>query len=186
MHVFLDMDGVIVDWTKAAMEFHGLNYPQYPCPGRWDWVGHLGLSPKVFWKPLSREFYANLPWTEDGPEILKIIVDTVGWDNITILTSPILQGGCAAGKIDWLQREIPELDRQFLIGPQKHLLASPNNVLIDDAQHNIAKWNGPRILVPRIWNYNMNLNPLTYIKERMVYYETIIGCGNHAGFGCGW
>ena len=152
MQMAIDMDGVLVDWLGGVSKLYNLNFNPYPFLGEWDCINKLGLNTEEFWKPLSRDFYANLDWTVDGEEILKYCVDAVGWDNICVLTSCIKDGRCAAGKIDWIQRKVPKLRRNYLIGPKKYFASNSNRVLIDDANHNIDSWIGPSILVPRDWN----------------------------------
>ena len=152
MKIYLDMDGVLVDWLGGVERLHNISLTPYPCPGSWHCIEYLGLNTPEFWNKLDREFYANLHWTEDGHKILATCINAVGKENICFCTSCTLQGGCAAGKIDWLQREIPELSRNYAIVPHKHFCSGPNRILIDDGDHNILEWNGPSILIPRIWN----------------------------------
>jgi hypothetical protein len=156
--IYLDMDGVIVDWYNpvAAMLCH---FEPYPCPGNHNCIDFWGLNTPEFWDSLNREWYANLEWTLDGKEILQILGD------VTILTSCTSNGGCAAGKIDWLQKHLPGVP--WIITPYKEKLADGVSLLVDDCNENIDKWNGPSILVPRVWNRNKGLETITYLKEQL-------------------
>ena len=151
--IMLDLDGVLVAFLKGAGEFHNISLDPYPQPGEWC-LGPkiIGMSLKDFWSPLGHDFWANLGWWPDGGAILKLCIDAVGWKNICLLTSPTLVPGCASGKMEWIQKNIPKLSRQFMIGPAKHFCDNGKRILIDDADHNLKKWTGPKILVPRPWN----------------------------------
>ena len=48
-HVYLDMDGVLVDLEKGAFEVHGAKINDVPKPERWDKINAI----KNFWKNLE-------------------------------------------------------------------------------------------------------------------------------------
>ncbi len=151
MQIMLDLDGVLVDFIKGVEKLFNMDLTDpYPCPGEFDFFTYLKLNNR--WSELNDTFYSNLEWTEEGKEILEICKYYVGVENICILTSTTLHPGCLAGKLHWIQREIPELSRQYLMGPKKNFASNGNRILIDDADFNIGVWEGPSILVPRIWN----------------------------------
>lgn len=170
MEIMLDLDGVLVAFLKGAGKYHNISFDPYPRLGSWELTPDIiGMSVKDFWQPLGHEFWANLEWYSDGEEILKLCVDAVGWSNICLLTSPTLVPGCASGKIEWIQKNIPKLSRQFLIGPRKHFCDDGKRILIDDADHNLRRWTGPAILVPRPWNSGYRIKTPAYecVKECM-------------------
>ncbi len=150
MKIFLDMDGVLVDFVRGAHDHHNLNCTPWPYPpGVWDFVKHTGLSAAQFWSPLGFEFWSELNWTPDGEEILSLVPDCV------LLTTPTLHIECPTGKMEWIRQNAPELYRRTVITATKEVCAHPNALLIDDADHNVDKWRangGVAILVPRIWN----------------------------------
>ncbi len=156
MKIFLDMDGVIVDFMRGAHEFHKLNYNPYPYPkGEWEFVEHTGITPKEFWSPLSYRFWSTLPWMPDGRAIYDAVLDIHLLNDVAFLTTPTLEPGCVTGKIEWVRRHIPTMMMRTIITPAKEMCAHPNALLIDDADHNVDKWRdngGVAILVPRIWN----------------------------------
>lgn len=94
---------------------------------------------------------------------------------MTILTSPSLAPSCLEGKVRWLYEHFPkEKGRHFsdfLIGNQKHLLAWPGRVLIDDAEANVEKFRsagGEAILFPQVWNGNFEVEDrLAYVKNQL-------------------
>ncbi len=173
MDIMLDLDGVLIDWMQGAIKFHGIQQKfldGYPCPGQWNWVEYLGYGDK-FWEGLGHHFYANLPWTSNGREILDICC---GYGEVYFLTSCTECPGSASGKIAWLQREVPSLSKNFIITRHKKLCSGKGRVLIDDADHNIKDWNGPSILFPTIWNSNMDVrDPIGYLKSNL---KEIGGC----------
>lgn len=164
MQIMIDMDGVLVDFIKGVEKLFNIELNPYPCPGKFDFFTHLGISDKEHWEQLDDAFYSSLEWTEEGKEILEICKYYVGVENICILTSATLHPGCLAGKLCWIQREIPELSRQYLMGPRKQFASNSNRILIDDADFNIDAWDGPAILVPRVWNKGGHQNVTGYIK----------------------
>jgi hypothetical protein len=60
------------------------------------------------------------------------------------------------GKKQWIRRYLPEeMWNNYLIGPPKHLCASPDALLIDDVEENVDKfraYGGRAVLFPRPWN----------------------------------
>jgi 5'(3')-deoxyribonucleotidase len=149
---YLDMDGVLTDFTKAALALHGRSIPYDEIV--WDFNEQLGIPAKQFWAPMGFEFWANLDWTAEGKDILRYVERYFG-DRVVIMTSPIPNLGCAEGKLEWLRRELPSYARKFALCPVKHLTAGPGKVLIDDSDDNLYKFRvhgGKGILVPRPWN----------------------------------
>ena len=56
--------------------------------------------------------------------------------------------------------------RDFLVGPQKHLLARKGHLLIDDTDATVDAFHasgGSAILFPQVWNRNFG------VEDRMVY-----------------
>ena len=155
--VFLDMDGVLVNFCGAALAHH--NKFIEPCEVRWNFmsqVGFTGANDQEFWEPLGFDFWANLDWTDEGKRLLQLVESIAGRRNIAIMTSPCRTTGCAEGKIAWIERECPAYARQYFLGTAKHLCASRNAILIDDNEDNCFKWaerGGLSILVPRPWNH---------------------------------
>ena len=169
--IFLDMDGVIVDWFGAAMKKLGIK--EYPCPGYAWLISYLeerGLDGKKFWEELGRDWYAGLQWTGDGREILR---ECERSGSVMICTSYTDNGGCLAGKLDWIQREMPKYSDRIVFTRQKFLCnRSRNDILIDDFDDNIMSWDqvrggGQGILVPRIWNSLGSVDTMKYVKQEL-------------------
>lgn len=153
------MDGVITDFMKGAHKFHGLDYDyetNFPYPmNDWYFVKHTGMTNNEFWSDLDEAFWAGLDWTPDGKEILEMTLNTFGIQNMAILTAPVLNAGCSAGKMTWVKNNIPALKRRVIVTNAKEMCAHPDALLIDDADKNVDLWRangGVAILVPRKWN----------------------------------
>jgi hypothetical protein len=155
MRLILDMDGVLCHFYKHAIEAHGKNYNQmmesWP-RGVYVMDGVMGLSESDFYAPLSNvEFWATMPWTHDGKQILMLAEESS--DEIYLWTRPSFNSD--SGKRAWVHNHIPRYDDKLIIGGSKEVAASSNTLLIDDMDLNIQKFRaagGNGILVPRIWN----------------------------------
>jgi 5'(3')-deoxyribonucleotidase len=151
--ILLDMDGVLVDFHAGAFKAHGVSVPRKDL--RWDFWKALGITDKDFYAPLGREFWAELPWTGEGPRLLRLLERLVPRERIVILTAPVDTAGCYDGKVDWIRRHIPEYQENFLVGPAKFATSHVDSCLIDDRDKNCVKFTnekGTAILVPRPWN----------------------------------
>jgi len=172
--VFLDLDGVLVDFISGACKHHGVTNP-YLNPvnhGQVDLAPLLGMSNEAFWGGMGYDFWANLPWLDTGREILKAIYAYVPIERITILTSPIQTPGCAEGKIAWIKNNLYAFRRKFFVGPPKEVIAAPGKLLIDDFDKNVDKWqvNGPVIQVPALWNRFHAIPTVNYVKAQLEIY----------------
>jgi len=156
--VFLDMDGVVADFQCGVYQAFNKPYDYSKLPRDYD-----------FWStwdnPPSREevdarcndsFWANLPWTHDGKQILEAVLKVFSFDQIYLLTVPMLNVESATGKMRWVAMNIPEFYDRTLIGPvPKELLAKPDRLLIDDHDKYIEAFkaeSGQVIQVTRPWN----------------------------------
>lgn len=175
-HIFLDMDGVIADFVSATLALHGRaealeNWPA----GERDIPAVLGMSRSEFWRVIDEQgadFWAGLapfPWFEE----LVALVREFG--PMSILTAPSLAPACLDGKVQWLYDHFPKVRGKrftdFIIGPQKNLLAQRGRVLIDDAQSNVDAFRaagGGAILFPQPWNANHAIGDrLAYVRDEL-------------------
>ncbi len=171
MKVVLDLDGVIVDMVGGMEEHFDIKIKEWPKGEQllekvFEKV--FDMSPKRLWANLGFEFWSNLKWTKDGQRILTKLTMAFGQENIVICTSPTLNPQAAAGKMAWIQKQLPVFSRSFLIGSPKEFLAQDQSILIDDFDYNVNKFRkhgGHAILVPRPWNSNHELDTLTHITE---------------------
>ena len=159
--VFLDMDGVLVDFVGGALDLFGSDLDI--ADARWNFPGQIGFTggeDPAFWDPLGYEFWANLEWTKEGQSLLNRLETLVGHNNIGLLSSPCHTEGCAEGKRAWIKKHLPQYQKHLFLGSAKHLFASRKKILVDDHDPNVEnfqKYGGQSILVPRPWNSERHL-----------------------------
>jgi hypothetical protein len=187
-HVLLDMDGVMCDMVSAAIRVHGRDVEEtlrtWP-PGLYDIVEVLNLSGKnrkqqenLFWEGLSGyDFWADLepyPWMgELWRECRKV-------GRVTVVSTPTLDPMCAAGKLMWLDKHFGRRNkpfRDFVLTPDKSLLADPTRVLIDDSEDHCDAYiralpgpsSCPYILFPQKWNRNHGFaaDPMAHVRHKL-------------------
>ncbi len=167
MKVVLDLDGVLVDLIGGMEEHFDIKIKEWP-EGETSFEKVFNMTPKQLWGNLGFEFWSNLKWNFDGQYILTKLIMTFGEKNIVICTSPTLHPQAAAGKMAWIQKQMPDFSRRFMIGSAKEFLAHDRAILVDDFDYNVDKFRehgGHAILVPRPWNSNNNLETLPHIDE---------------------
>jgi 5'(3')-deoxyribonucleotidase len=138
--VYVDLDGVLVDWVKGMLTGLGLdpkdtNHHQGVLSD-YDYLEKLVGRAKIdqVQTELGYEFWANLeflPWAKDLITRLKM----ASGNNLAFLTSPGKFADGAKGKLIWQQRYFPEIP--MITCRYKGLCAGPNKYLIDDDKKQI-------------------------------------------------
>ena len=161
--VYLDMDGVLVDWVGGVFDLFGCGPHGQERIRQHDDV-YTELSRQLDRKVtdaevihkvslFSPDFWANLKWTKLGPDILRTCARA---PSTMILTSPGSHSTqCAAGKTEWVRNNIPTLVGKTAILRDKWEVAHGKSILIDDKQSTIEKFEkagGYGFLWPRPWN----------------------------------
>ena len=128
--LFVDMDGVLVDFEKGYQELTGTSTKQY------------AKGDTSFWQPISdagASFWANLPWMPDGEELWRYIKKY----RPNILSSPSQDPSSKIGKEAWLKINLQNSYNKayFYNRANKKLFAGPNRILIDDMKQTIDEWN---------------------------------------------
>lgn len=172
--ILLDMDGVICQFTKLVAELFNKDHDDIESNwkyGNWSIAQELGISESDVWKRINKveTFWEDIepyPYAKDLIKYLKSKYE------LHICTSPSSQFSCPTGKLKWLSKHNMGFGRNVIITPNKHLLACPNKILLDDMDKNCNKFcehGGKSILIPRIWNsaYSKDVDILEYIKERL-------------------
>lgn len=171
--VFLDLDGVLADFVSSALEALGksidLNQQLEYSIENW-----FGITQKEFWLTIDsygEDFWRNLdvyPWARE-------LVNMMPKHDTYILSSPSRNPVSSSGKVAWVQANFPKLKGKIILTSHKHLLSSPNRILIDDSEHKInpfIKSGGEGILFPQPWNYNFfqGITPeqkISFVKENL-------------------
>lgn len=174
---YLDLDGVITNFHVAALALHQSKLEEKDLIN-WDLPGLVGMSPDSFYKDMGYDFWANLPWVEEGKELLKRLTGIFG-SNLILLSSPVLTSGCAEGKRDWVSKNLPTFQNRLFLGSAKHLLAASSKILVDDSDLNCTAFHeagGFTVLVPAPWNrlralWN-NGYSVDYVIEKVLFAKS--------------
>lgn len=154
MIAFVDLDGVLCDSIGEMFRRFGRGKEPKDCRGSYDTSTILGIRDP--WSQFGSDFFADVGWTNDGRQLFEAVTGLVGRDHVCICSSPTYESSSAEGKLRWIRRKLGhDYERQYVLTPNKWLLAGPDRVLIDDCDAEICKfrsWGGSGILVPRPWN----------------------------------
>lgn len=126
-NLFIDLDGVLVDFNKGYFELTGTD------------IGDRFHGGKAFWDPIDKagvEFWVDLTWTEDGKKL---------WDYVKeykpeILSSPSDKDESKVGKRKWVEKELPDTHLILRSAENKKEFACLHCILIDDRKSNIDSW----------------------------------------------
>lgn len=157
--ILFDLDGVLVDFIRGAIEVHGLHTTAeelYAGRPNVDIVELFNMPHPFFWKPMGYEFWAKLELLPDGIQILQYFEQRYGQEHITLWTTPSRNYGCCDGKMRWVERHLPRYyTHNIEFGHKKWLGARPDQILVDDMDKNVKKFvarGGNVVQPPRIWN----------------------------------
>ena len=152
IRIFLDLDGVVVDWIGGSCKVTGLDTEEKENRKRLkkgDRIYNiLGISEKEMWKKIDAtenwwEDLELLPWGKKLYDALSRV------GSVCFLTSPSDNSNSFSGKAEWIKKYFP--NTEFLIGKPKEFCAAPNSILVDDSDHKInkfRKWKGNAFLWP--------------------------------------
>ncbi len=141
---WLDLDGVICYWLKSAANTLGIDLrrsdirQQLKDGKRME--SFVGGDSKM-WTKIDAEGEAwwenieKLPWADDLINLLKKETK-----DLSFLSSPSNSPTCYSGKIKWVQKNYPKMDRDVFIGCKKYRCASSDSLLIDDTAKECKKF----------------------------------------------
>lgn len=176
--VFVDLDGVMVDFTRAAFKVLGCEEKLDAWPlGSYAIEDVAEVSTDEFWDTLDAqgpEFWETLPTLPWADALYKMLEDWVGdpWNQLYVATSPSRAPVSAMGKVHWMRNYFGTKFRRYMLGSHKYLLAGPDRVLIDDSDAKIKKFvqfGGTGILFPQLWNSNHDLELDSRGSARLTY-----------------
>jgi hypothetical protein len=119
--IFLDMDGVLCDFTGSALRLHGINLDvdtQWPAGASYEFYEAFGMTEDECWGPINEAgaaWWATLPlfdWTNPLVALVEDVAARTGRD-VGIATSPDRNGFSAQGKTVWIQTHFPRLSRRL-------------------------------------------------------------------------
>ena len=158
--VFLDLDNTLVDFNGAVYSLFGLSRKQVEAPTEWHGI-HKSLS-KVLGRDVTEaelwarvadageDWWANLEWLPGSDDMVGQI-KRLGLE-IFVCSSAGWIPSSATGKLRWVARNI---GCETFLCRNKHMLATPDRLLIDDAPHQVEsfrKAGGKAIYYPQPWN----------------------------------
>lgn len=132
-HVYLDMDGVLVNLMKGAEKVHGKPLDQVPKPMKWDKISQV----ENFWKDLEWMPGAKKLWNFLKPYAPSIM-------SAYARSEP----NSAKGKEEWLKKNVEPMSRgriNLVMRSDKQRFARDGrtqmpNILVDDHAKNIREW----------------------------------------------
>lgn len=170
--IYLDMDGVCVDFIGAAMSAQGYDPAEYLPLWERDHSGSLFPESLMKKTPVEffthknlqvKEFWANLvpyPWFD------HLFTELSRLGHVVFLTAPTGAPGCVSGKHEWLIERFGSDFHDFIFTRHKNRLAHPDAYLVDDMPFNIEPFNqrnGVGVLFPQIWN------ELSQVEDRVAH-----------------
>lgn len=180
-HLYVDMDGVLCSFTQGVLALFG--HPD-PVKGEYDIEGWDGIHGEINrYRPdfahvthdqvmdavrdEGHQFWSRLvpyPWTYD---LIAVIEDSGTPYN---LLTTHAGGESAMGKVQWVRRYLPHLEKKMILTREKWHCAKPGRVLIDDHHRNIDDWEtqgGHAILWPSPHNRDRSEKlPIDTIMQR--------------------
>jgi 5'(3')-deoxyribonucleotidase len=171
--VYLDMDGVLVDFLGGLHKALGLPFDIncYPYElGKWDMLEDTGYPFSIVNAMCTEDFWAGLKWMHDGLDILNVVLSYFSASDVYLLSSPMLSSGSWTGKFKWVKQNIPGFERRLIVtGAPKSIFATPNSLLIDDRPTNIFNFEaagGKTIIVPRPWGcYDDSITAIDHVRR---------------------
>jgi hypothetical protein len=136
--LFLDMDGVLTDFTGACEKLSE------------DMMFWYSNDRELFWKKIASagiEFWSEMPWMPGGRELHGFLRSSGYFPTIlSALPGPERKKALTnarEGKIKWIRRELgPSYAENAILcyRPEKALQSGTARVLIDDNSENIREW----------------------------------------------
>lgn len=142
IRIFLDLDGVLANFTKAACERFDVIYPTNKKRSYPKWLENEAGIKKSRIDSLMSDYYYwyNIEPYSYAQELVNLAKEIA--DEVYILSKPMDHESCYAAKIDWCLDKL-RLNRKQLIITEapKYLLAHDyTDILIDDKAQMIEDW----------------------------------------------
>lgn len=164
--IYLDMDGVLVDWEKQFEKYSGMSCSDYDSQfgedGRREFV--LKNSPN---------FYASMDWMNDGKMLYNFVKEFP-----SEILSHATDKKCADGKLSWLKNNNIQLKPNLVNKREdKSKFANPKSILVDDRTDVIDAFNkagGNGIIHTNAIDTINKLKEILGVKESYRVYNSIL------------
>lgn len=167
--VLLDVDGVLANFVQAIIDSHrwDITHDDYTS---WGMHAFLGMSDEEFWRPTQEPgWWLNIkpyPWAREVVEMCSRV------GKVVFCTSPSAHAACPSEKVQWLRnhRLMGVTEVRYQIGCHKELFANSGAVLVDDYDHNVARYRnagGLSITFPQPWNRMRNVDPVGHLADQL-------------------
>ena len=127
--IFLDMDGVLVDFDKQFKELTGMMPREFEAQNGiekfWETIDGAGVG---FWR--------GMKWMPGGEELYNRASQFKHY----LLSSPSRSEVSKIGKRLWRKDKTPNTKLYLARSYNKRKFAAPNHILIDDRESNIQQW----------------------------------------------
>ena len=145
--IYCDMDGVLVDFELGAVEYITSDLKSGKASELREELGRDYITAEdirsntavrnYMYKELEHnaDFWENLPWMPNGPELWAAIVPY----NPNILTTPMGYGS-EIGKQAWIDENLNPPPQKVFMSREKYNWANKNSILIDDWTKNTIPW----------------------------------------------
>ena len=180
-HVYIDMDGVLCSFCQGVFSLfrvydtvkaensvvgrdalHTVINRKLP---KFAHVTHDQVMDAV--RDAGHQFWAGLPLNPNAYKLISVIEDS--GVPYTLLTTHA-SGESAMGKVQWVRKYLPNLEKRITLTNQKQGCSKPGALLIDDYERNCEKWEaegGTAILWPHAGNLDRSENlPIETILQR--------------------
>jgi len=158
MIIFLDLDGVIINFAKSVCDWFNIPYQPEKIT-HWNSLYKLTKTkPENFWDDVRcSNFWEELDFYPDA----KCFIERLKQKNkVILLSTPAI--GCASYRQNWIEDNLPEFFKKghYILTPAKWACANKNTILIDDSDRNCKEFsqnNSCALLYPQPWNSNRGL-----------------------------
>jgi len=166
--IYLDVDDVLADTSSYLFKYH--NFPNiFDDPakcGERDVHRHFNMSWHDCWYELPQVFWENIPKMPWCNNLIQLCEEYAPGE-VYLLTSPIRNGVCSAGKQLWANKYLRKYASKLIIAHAKHAVVGTDGLLIDDSYENQERF------IERAKSENFYLFP-SYQNELWPIMDTLL------------
>lgn len=159
--ILLDLDGCLVDFVGGVFAAFGADDARHDNVRGWDAIpdelsralGRTVTADEMWHTIRGAPFWQHLCWLEHGRELFELVHSHDA--DLVIMTAPCSDPLSAAGKLQWIARELEGFEVSYSLTDHKAAHAHRNALLIDDGEHNVTAFRergGKAFLWPAPWN----------------------------------